>query len=87
MVTFTDKIIYLPTNGSESAENQYRNDKASTRIGGLRKKYEVIVPQELQTRFILDGRVRKDSSLEELVITPMENVSDELWAKLQFILP
>lgn len=87
MVTFTDNIIYLPTNGLESAENKYRNDKASTRIEALRKKYEAIVPQELQTRFILDGRVRKDSSIEELVITPMENVSDGLWAKLEIILP
>lgn len=87
MVTFTDKITYLPVDGLESKENEYRNTRVAERIEGLRLKYKELIPEELETRFILEGRVKKDTTIDDLTITPMENVSEELWDKLQFILP
>lgn len=85
MVTFIDNIIYLPTDKHDDLENTNRNKKIFERINNLKKKYENIVPQNLDTRFILEGRVRRDASLDEFTINPIENVSDALWEKLQYV--
>lgn len=85
MVEFTNNLRRLPTdtdNHEENRLNLWRNEQVDNRIESLRAQYETIVPQELQTRFLIDGVIKPDG-IDDMIITQMDNVDDELWERIQ----
>ena len=85
MVTFTNNLQRLPIDTNNIAENdlnRWRNDQIDTRLETLRLQYDAMVPQELETRFLIDGRITS-AGIDDMIITPMDNVSDVLWNRIQ----
>ncbi|MEP7197457.1 MAG: hypothetical protein ABI851_13125 [Saprospiraceae bacterium] len=87
MVYLVNNILPIPPLKSDQTEllNQL-NAGLNSRIEQLRTEYARHIPDDLQTRFLLDGRIRHNGAIDELIITPMENVNLKLWEEtLQFI--
>lgn len=88
MVEIINKITPNPPFTIDQRDISNQIDRTlNHRIDQLIEKFNRYIPAETHSKFLIEGKIRHNGALDEVFITPMENVDLKLWEdKLQFIL-